>query len=176
MLGICRLSLLESCMKHCLYLFICIAVRHETLLVPVYMYSSETMLWKEKERSRVRAVQMDNIRGLLGIRRMYRVPNAEIRELCRVKKGLDEWIDEGALRWFGHEERMRRDRIGKRAYVGECAAVSRSVGRSHKKWTDTMKECLKKRGMDVRQIRRMMQDRSEWQGFVRGNAWVIDWG
>ena len=48
------------------------------------------MLWKEKERSRIRAVQMDNLRGLLGIRRMDRVLNAWIRELCGVKKGLDE--------------------------------------------------------------------------------------
>ena len=60
---------------------------HETLLVPVLMYGSEGMLWKEKERSRIRAVQMDHLRGLLYISRMYRVPNAGIRELCRVKKG-----------------------------------------------------------------------------------------
>ena len=39
----------------------CARVLHETLLVPVLMYGSETMLWKEKERSRVRAVQMDNL-------------------------------------------------------------------------------------------------------------------
>ena len=45
-----------------------------------------------EERSRVRAVQMDNLRGLLGIRRMDRVLSAWIRELCRVKKGLDERI------------------------------------------------------------------------------------
>ena len=31
---------------------------------------TETMVWKEKERSRMKAVQMDNLRGLLGIRRM----------------------------------------------------------------------------------------------------------
>ena len=55
-------------------------VLHETLLVPVLMYGSETMLWKEK-RSRIRDVQMDNFRGLLGIRRMDRVSNAWIREL-----------------------------------------------------------------------------------------------
>ena len=35
----------------------------ETLFVPVLMYGSETMLWKEKGRSRIRAVQMDNLRG-----------------------------------------------------------------------------------------------------------------
>ena len=62
------------------------------------MYSSETMLWKEEERSRIRAVQMDNLRGLLGIRMVNRVPNARTRELCGVKKGLDERIDEGVLR------------------------------------------------------------------------------
>ena len=71
MVGICSFSVL---------------VLHETLLVPVLMYGSETMLWREKERSGVRAIQMDNLRGLLGIRSMDRVPNAQIRELCRVKK------------------------------------------------------------------------------------------
>ena len=61
--------------------------------MPVLLYGSEKMLWKEKERSRVMGVQMDNFRGLLGIRRMDRVPNAWIRELCRVKKDLDKRID-----------------------------------------------------------------------------------
>ena len=53
------------------------------------MYGSKTMLWKEMERSIVRAVQVDNLKGLLGIRRTDNVPNAWIRELCGVKKGLD---------------------------------------------------------------------------------------
>ena len=48
---------------------------HESLLVLVLTYSSETMIWREKERSRIRAVQMGNLRGLLGIRRMDKVPN-----------------------------------------------------------------------------------------------------
>ena len=52
MLGICSLSVLAL---------------HETLLVPVLMYDSETTLWKEKERSRIRAIQMDNLKRLLGI-------------------------------------------------------------------------------------------------------------
>ena len=81
MLGICCLSVL---------------VLHETLLVPVHTYGSETMLWKE-ERSRVRAVQMDSLRGFLGIRRMDRVLNAQIRELCEVKKGPDKRIDTSML-------------------------------------------------------------------------------
>ena len=44
-----------------------------------------------------------------------------------VKKGVNEGIDESVFRWFGHMERMGKDRIAKRVYVGECTG-SRSVG------------------------------------------------
>ena len=69
-------------------------------------------------------------------------------------------------------ERMERDRIAKRVYVGKCAG-SRSAGRPRKRWIDTVKEYLKKRSLEIRQARRMVQDRSEWCGFVKGNAWGV---
>ena len=50
-------------------------------------------------------------------------------------------------------EGMERDRIAKRVYVGECAD-SRSVGRPRKRWIDTVKECLRKRDLDIRQASR----------------------
>ena len=114
MLGVCSLSVLESCIK---------------LFVPVLMYSSESMIWREKKRSRIWAVQVDNLIGLLGIRRMDKVPNARIRQLFGVKKVLEEKI---VLRWFAHVERVENDRIAKRVYVVECAGI-RSVGRARKR-------------------------------------------
>ena len=57
----------------------CDKVLHETLVVPVRMYGSETLIWEEKEEFRIRTVQMDNHRGLVGIRRMDKVPKAWIR-------------------------------------------------------------------------------------------------
>ena len=53
-----------------------------------------------------------------------------------------------------------------RFFVGKCAG-SHSVSRSWKRWIDTVKESLKIRGLDVSQVERMVQDGSEWQGFVR---------
>ena len=73
------------------------------------------------------------------------------------------------FRCFVHVERTENYKIAKRVYVEECAG-SPSVVRPRKKWIDTVKHYLKKIGMDVRRARRMMQDRSEWHGFVRGNA------
>ena len=59
-------------------------VLREALLVLVLLNLSETMIWRENERLGIIAVQMNNIRGLFGIRRMDRLLNARIRELCTV--------------------------------------------------------------------------------------------
>ena len=67
-------------------------------LMPLLMYGSETMIWK-KERSRIRTVQMDNLRSLLGIRKMDKVLNAQIRELCGVMKGLMKVFFDGLVMW-----------------------------------------------------------------------------
>ena len=99
---------------------VCARVLHEGLLGPVLLYGSYTLIYREKERSRIRAVQMDNFRGLLGVMRMNRAPNARSRELCGVPKGFDENV----VRWFGHIERMENDRIAKRVYVGESVCRS----------------------------------------------------
>ena len=42
-----------------------------------------------------------------------------------------------------------------REYIEECAG-SRSGSRPRKRWIDTVKDCLRKRSLDVRQERRMM--------------------
>ena len=59
---------------------VCARALHESLLLPVLMYGTETVIWREKEMSRIRAVQMDNLRGLLSIRRMDKVLNTWIKQ------------------------------------------------------------------------------------------------
>ena len=44
---------------------------------------------------------MDHFRYLLGIKRMDKVLNSQIKELCGVMKG----VDEGVLWWFSYLER-----------------------------------------------------------------------
>ena len=134
----------------------CVKFLHESLLMPVLTYGSETGIWEEKERSRIGSVQMDNIKGLLGIRRMDKIQNAWIKQLYGVMKDVDEKT--GVLQWFSHVERMEKDRIAKRVYV--VCAGSRSVHRSWNRWINTVKECFKKRGLDVRQAGRMVHERS----------------
>ena len=65
-------------------------VLHETLLVS-FLCMAVRLLWKE--RSRIRAILMDNLRGLLGIR----VLNARIRDLC----GVTKVCSGGSAMWRG---------------------------------------------------------------------------
>ena len=68
--------------------------------MPVFTYGSETMIWKEKERSMIRDAQMDNLRGFLEIRRMNKTLNAWIRKLCRVRmKGLRKVFSNSSAMW-----------------------------------------------------------------------------
>ena len=78
---------------------------HEASLVLVLLYDSETVVWREKEMPRIRAVQMDNLRVLLDIRRMYRVANARIREICGVMKG---WV-KGLMKVFSDGSTLLRE-------------------------------------------------------------------
>ena len=79
--------------------------------MPFLAHGSKKMIWREKERFRIRALQMDDLRGLLGIRRVDKIPNARISQLCGLTKGVNVKIDEGVLRWLGHVERMENYRI-----------------------------------------------------------------
>ena len=126
------------------------------------------MIWRENEWPRIRTVRMDNLRGLLCIGRMGKVPNKRIKELRVVAEGVDESV----LRCFGHVERMENDRIAKRVYLGECLG-SCLVGGPQKRWIDSVNNCLQKRALDVGQTRRMLYDRNEWPVFVKGNVWGI---
>ena len=60
---------------------------HEALLVPVLMYGSKTMIWREKERSGIRVVQMDNLRCLLVIQGMDKVLICRLESFAVTKRG-----------------------------------------------------------------------------------------
>ena len=63
--------------------------------------------------------------------------NERIRELCGVKKGMNERINECVLSWFGHMERMEESRPVKRVYSCECVGIN-AVGRPKKRWIESV--------------------------------------
>src|SRR5678816_4114129 len=56
----------------------CYRVLHEGMLLPVLMYSSETMVWNKRYRSKSQSAQMDNLRGVLGVKRIDKMRNEPV--------------------------------------------------------------------------------------------------
>ena len=47
------------------------------------------MIWREKERSKIRAVQMDNLRTLLGIKRMDSAKCTDLKRVLQSDEGSE---------------------------------------------------------------------------------------
>ena len=62
--------------------------------------------------------------------------------------------------------------IVKMVYVGERVG-SHLVGRRWKKWSDSVNDWLKKRGLNFGQARGVVYDGNEWRGFVMENSWGV---
>ena len=56
-------------------------ILNEGLPTSLLTWGNETIVWREKERSRIGAVQMDNLRGLLHKGIIDKIWNAGIRVL-----------------------------------------------------------------------------------------------
>ena len=51
-------------------------------------------------------LEMKCLRSLVGVKRMDRVRNEEVRRRARIEMKLASRADQRVLRWFGHVERM----------------------------------------------------------------------
>ena len=86
----------------------CAKVLHEALLLTVSLYGSETMVKRDRERAKFRVLQIDNLRDVLGIRRMNRVPNLRVKWLRGVTK--EKGNDGTSLKWNPGEQQQLKNK------------------------------------------------------------------
>merc|ERR1712002_1206017 len=102
-----------------------------------------------------------------GRRRIDRVLNVEIREMCGKNVSVSERMDQGILMWFGHVERMGNERLVKRVYDSEVRGVSR-IGRLRKSWMNGVNATLERKGHNMQEAKDIVQDRNGWRSICRG--------
>ena len=83
--------------KKCLY---------EGVIVPTALYGAEAWSMRSAERWKVNDLEMKCLRSLVGVSRMDRVRNEEVRMRARIEREFASRADQRVLRWFGHVERM----------------------------------------------------------------------
>ena len=73
------------------------------------------------ERRRVNVLEMKCLRSLVGVSRMDRVSNEEVRRRAGMERELASSADQRVLRWFGHVERLDEYRMARRVFMAEVS-------------------------------------------------------
>ena len=74
---------------------------------------------RSAERRKVNVLQMKCLRSLVGVPRLDRVKNEEVRRRAGIERELASRIDQSVVRWFGHVERMDEYRMARRVMMAE---------------------------------------------------------
>ena len=125
--------------KKCLY---------EGVIVPTALYGVEASGMRSAERRKVNVLEMKCLRSLVGVSRMDRVRNEEVRRGARIERELASRADQRVLAWFGHVERMDEYRMARSLLMAEVS-VGRVRGRPRLGWMDGVKVAFGNRGMTV---------------------------
>ena len=66
-------------------------------------------------------LEMKCLRSLIGVSRMDRVMNEEVRRRAGIERELASVADQRVLRWFGHVERLDEYRMARRVLMAEVS-------------------------------------------------------
>ena len=116
------------------------------------------------ERRKVNILEMRCLKSLVGVSRMDRVRNEEVRRRAGIEREFSSIADQRVLRWFGHVERMDEYRIARRVLMAEVSG-GRVRGRPRLGWMDGVKVALGNRGIRVvasRQWRKIGKSGEPW--------------
>ena len=77
---------------------------------------------RSAERRKVNVLEMKCLRSLVGVSRMDRVRNEEVRRRAGIEMELASRADQRVLRCFGHVERMDEYRMARRVLMVDVSA------------------------------------------------------
>ena len=142
--------------KKCLY---------EGVIKPTALYGAEAWDMRSAERMKVNVLEMKCLRSLVGVSRMDRVRNEEVRRRAGIERELASRADQRVLRWFGHVERMDEYRMARRVLMAEVSG-GWVRGGPRLGWMDDVKVALANKEMTVEAARQCAKDRKEWSALV----------
>ena len=118
--------------KNCLY---------EGVTVPTALYGAEARGMRNAERRKVNVLEMKCWRSLVGVSRMDRVRNEEVRTRDGIERELASMADQRVLRWFGDVKRKEEYRMARKVLMAEVSG-GRVRGRPRLDWMDSVKVAL----------------------------------
>ena len=86
-------------------------------VTPAMLYGLETLPVTEKHQHRLQVCENNWVRRIAGVKRVDRGRMDELREEVGIQKCLMGRFVKSRLKWAGHVERMKEDRLPRMAYM-----------------------------------------------------------
>ena len=143
---------------------------YETIILPVLLYGSECWTLRKADEDKLLMMEMGWLRVILGVSRLQRLRNEEVRKMIGLKSTVVERIQERRLRWFGHVSRMDINRLPNKALHMKVMG-RRNRGRPRMRWIDKIKEDIKSKletsGQTMESALGLTKERDKWRAFIR---------
>ena len=139
---------------------------YRTSIIPILTYGSETWTPLKNDLDRLETCQMRCLRSILRISLKEHITNNEIRNRTSQMK-IEEIIRINRLRWLGHVKRMKKERLPIHLLYGRLTG-KRPSHKAYKRWTDIIKDDIKKRNIHLLEWWKITEDREEWRKIVKG--------
>ena len=75
---------------------------YRALILPIATYASETWALTVSDEKKLLVFEMQCLRSILGVSRLNRIRNEEIRRIIGSEKTITEVIKDKRLKWFSH--------------------------------------------------------------------------
>jgi hypothetical protein len=123
------------------------------------VYGSDTWPMKAEDMQRLERTERMMVRWMCGVSLKNRISSKDLRVRLGIE-GIDEIVERGRLRWFGHVERRPTE------WVSACRRFevvgTKGRGRSRKTWEECVKKDLNSRSLTAE----MAQDREKWRDLI----------
>lgn len=138
---------------------------YNAIYVPILTYGCENWVLTKNQQNRLQACEMRYLRRTLGVRRLDKMRNTDIRQELGTAP-LQRKIEEQKLRWFGHLCRMNNDRQVKSVWEARTTGKNRR-GRPRQTWNQSVLEILNNRHTTWTEAKQLTKNRKEWRKFCK---------
>src|SRR6201990_1794783 len=108
----------------------------ECMCLPSVMYVCETWMLSARARKSLNVFEMKGLRAICKLRRIDRIRNERIREMCKWKRGVGDRWEESVLKWYEHMCRMNEDRMVGKVFRSEVDGGRGGKGQSGDGWME----------------------------------------
>ena len=136
----------------------------KAVVVSSLLYGCEAWAITASQVQRIQTFVMGCLRVILGISKLDKRRNVEIREKAHVDR-VEVLMLKRRLKWLGHVVRMNESRIPRCLLVSKMAGGKRAVGKQKLRWCDVVMSDLKRCEM-LDEWFGMALDRKMWRGMI----------